>query len=91
MCEQLLQPGVGEPLVVGEINIAEHAAKSQVGIFDGGERRVQMLTDLSGLLTDGTPAMLGRNVEAVFFWVCRFFTVAGLGEKFFELLVPYVA
>ena len=84
------QPRMGEAILIGEIDFAEHASQPQVGIFDCGQRIVQPLPDLGGLLAHGIPAMFGRNVEAVLVRVGGFLAVARLGEEPLELLVPHI-
>ena len=91
--DQIAQHGVGEPVLVGPLSIAEDAVELvRVGRFDGTHGRLEGAAYVSVDLADFVPVSIGRHLEAVVFREqCKVLVPAGITQGSDRFLVEYVA
>ena len=72
MLDQVAQHGVGEPVLVGPLRVAEDAVELvRVGRLDGAHGRLERPADVRGRLPHVAPVAPRRNLEAVVLRVAR--------------------
>jgi hypothetical protein len=91
--DQVLEQGIGQPILVRPLGIAEHAVQGVgVGLLDLAHRALQGRADVGGLGANVVPVAVIRDLEAVRLGKPgQLLGIAGLIDDLLVFLVPDVA
>ncbi|MCY1542509.1 hypothetical protein D9M68_782580 [compost metagenome] len=92
MLDQVLEQGIGQPLFIRPLSIAEHAIKGvRVSLLDLSHSPLQCSPYVDRFLTHVLPVAVIRNLESMRLREPAELVIAGLVDDLLVLLIPNVA